>query len=67
MTKINALAGSAGHRENGHVADEVRSVRNDWLAEWMPKLTSDEVPINPYRVIWDLMNTIDRKKLRRDP
>jgi acetolactate synthase-1/2/3 large subunit len=28
----------------------------------MPKLTSDEVPINPYRVIWDLMHTIDRKR-----
>ena len=28
----------------------------------MPKLTSNEVPINPYRVIWDLMNTVDRTK-----
>jgi acetolactate synthase I/II/III large subunit len=27
----------------------------------MPKLTSDETPICPYRVVWDLMNTIDRK------
>ena len=61
LDEINALAGSAGRRENGHVADEVRTVRSDWMAEWMPKLTSDEVPINPYRVIWDLMNTIDRK------
>ena len=61
IDEINALAGSAGHRENGSVADEVRAVRSDWMAEWMPKLTSDEVPINPYRVIWDLMNTIDRK------
>ena len=26
----------------------------------MPKLTSDETPICPYRVVWDLMNTIDR-------
>ena len=61
IDEINALAGSTGHRENGSVADEVRAVRSDWMAEWMPKLTSDEVPINPYRVIWDLMNTIDRK------
>lgn len=28
----------------------------------MPKLTSDEVPINPYRVIWELMHTIDPKE-----
>ena len=26
----------------------------------MPLLTSDEVPINPYRVIWDMMHTVDR-------
>jgi thiamine pyrophosphate-dependent acetolactate synthase large subunit-like protein len=28
----------------------------------MPKLTSDEVPINPYRVIWDLIQTVDRAR-----
>ncbi|MCH8107531.1 MAG: hypothetical protein IIB30_04135, partial [Chloroflexi bacterium] len=26
----------------------------------MPLLTSDEVPINPYRIIWDLMHAVDR-------
>jgi thiamine pyrophosphate-dependent acetolactate synthase large subunit-like protein len=25
----------------------------------MPKLTSDESPITPYRVLWDLMHTVD--------
>jgi thiamine pyrophosphate-dependent acetolactate synthase large subunit-like protein len=30
-----------------------------WLQEWMPKLTSDEVPLSPYRVIWDLLHTVD--------
>jgi acetolactate synthase-1/2/3 large subunit len=43
------------------VAKEVKAVKDEWLAEWMPKLTSNEVPINPYRVIWDLMHTVDRK------
>jgi len=36
----------------------VRGVKEEWLREWMPKLTSDEVPINPYRVINDLANTV---------
>jgi acetolactate synthase-1/2/3 large subunit len=26
----------------------------------MPKLTSDEVPLSPYRVIWDLLHAVDR-------
>ena len=34
-------------------------MKQSWLDHWMPKLTSDEVPINPYRVIWDLMHTVD--------
>jgi acetolactate synthase-1/2/3 large subunit len=41
------------------VAGEVQAARAQWLQEWMPKLTSDEVPITPYRVIWEFMQTID--------
>ena len=33
--------------------------REAWMAEWMPRLTSDEVPLNPYRVVWDIMHTVD--------
>src|SRR5690606_855577 len=36
------------------VADEIAAVRAGWLKEWMPRLTSNEVPLNPYRVLWDL-------------
>jgi acetolactate synthase I/II/III large subunit len=43
----------------GEAASEVRQTREAWLKEWMPKLTSNEVPITPYRVIWDFMQTID--------
>ena len=34
-------------------------VKREWLAQWMPKLTSDETPLSPYRVIWDLLHTVD--------
>jgi acetolactate synthase-1/2/3 large subunit len=43
-----------------NVQEEIKAVKESWLAEWMPKLTSDEVPINPYRVVWDLTNTVDK-------
>ena len=61
IAEINVRAGLAVNRNDGAMADEVRAVRQAWLDKWMPKLTSDEIPINPYRVIWDLMHTIDRK------
>ena len=43
-------------------SSEIRQIKERWLAEWMPKLTSDEIPINPYRLIWDLMQTVDREQ-----
>lgn len=52
------LGGQARGRADA-VAAEIKSVKDEWLAEWMPQLTSDETPISPYRVIWDLMHTVD--------
>lgn len=43
------------------VTEEVRAVKAEWLEQWKPKLTSDEVPMTPYRVIWDLLHTVDVK------
>jgi acetolactate synthase-1/2/3 large subunit len=38
---------------------KIQAVRESWLADWMPKLASDEVPLSPYRVLWELMRTVD--------
>ncbi len=40
------------------VAAEIESERGSWLGLWTGKLTSSSTPINPYRVIWDLMQAI---------
>ena len=41
------------------VTAEIKSVKDEWMGKWMPKLISDEVPFTPYRVIWNLMHTVD--------
>src|SRR2546429_3259992 len=58
---IDAVKDLPGKRAagKGTVASEVHTVREAWLKEWMPKLTSEEVPITPYRVIWDSTRAID--------
>ena len=61
IDEVKSQLGAAERVERNGVAAEVAAVREEWMKEWLPLLTSDEVPINPYRVIWDLMNTIDRK------
>jgi acetolactate synthase-1/2/3 large subunit len=40
--------------------EEVAAAKTAWLAEWDKQLQSDETPINQYRVIRDLMRTVDR-------
>ncbi len=49
-------------RPRGHaneVTARIRSQNDPWLAEWMPRLTSDAKPLSPYRVIWDLLQVAD--------
>ena len=46
-------------RNHAPVADEIRAIRAPWLAKWAPKRDSDDAPLNPYRVLRDLWNTVD--------
>src|SRR5579863_4007852 len=43
------------------VTREIRSHREEWLGKWKHRLTADTAPISPYRVIWDLLHTVDVK------
>ncbi|MBO9574738.1 MAG: thiamine pyrophosphate-requiring protein [Sphingobium sp.] len=46
-------------RDMSAVTAEIAKVHGDWLAKWMPKLTSNQAPLTPYRVLWDLQHTVD--------
>lgn len=41
---------------------EIATVKQDWLAQWRPLLTSSETPLSPYRVLHDLSNVVDRRQ-----
>jgi len=41
------------------VTAEIKRLKAEWMAQWMPKLTSNAKPISPYRVIRDLLQTVD--------
>ena len=49
---------SADAREN--ISQEITATREVWLADWMPKLTNNEAPISPYRVLWELNSIVDK-------
>ncbi|MBI4279227.1 MAG: thiamine pyrophosphate-requiring protein [Armatimonadetes bacterium] len=54
--------GPDGRRGDLSVSREIGAIKEEFLREWMPRLTSDETPISPYRVIWDLMHALDRTR-----
>jgi thiamine pyrophosphate-dependent acetolactate synthase large subunit-like protein len=51
------LGGAA--RDSSGVADEIHKVQAEWMKDWRPKLTSDAMPLSPYRVLSDLQDTVD--------
>ncbi len=62
ISEVKALIGPGPKEGQDTVVSRIRSTKDEWLEEWMPKLTSDEVPINPYRVIWELNNVLDKDR-----
>jgi acetolactate synthase-1/2/3 large subunit len=64
---IDALITELSRRKSGDQHNALAALKADiaagkkaWLDEWSKQLSSDEVPINQYRVIRDLMRTLDR-------
>ena len=59
LEEIRRQTGGQARPANRELTDEIAASRQEWLDQWLPRLTSDEVPLNPYRVIWEIMHTVD--------
>jgi acetolactate synthase-1/2/3 large subunit len=62
IDEVKVQLGSEGKKKNTVLVKEIKTIKAEWLKEWMPKLTSDETPVNPYRVVWDMVKTLDKNK-----
>lgn len=59
---IDELANQDGKgRNNGAVLEEIRAAKRTFHEKFRPLMESGEKPINPYRVIGDLMKVLDPK------
>src|SRR5438552_1544243 len=63
---LDALLGEVRDRLKGKprgrtaaVTAEISRLKAEWLAQWMPRLTAKSTPLSPYRVIHDLLHTVD--------
>ena len=59
VAEIHERLGGKPRGRFNQVAQEINTIKAEWLAQWKHKLTANEIPLSPYRVIWDLMHTID--------
>ena len=41
------------------VTREISQLKGEWMEQWMPRLTQNTKPLSPYRVIWELLHTVD--------
>ena len=53
---------SGSKRERPDVIANVREQKERWWSAWHSRLTSEEVPLNPFRVTWDFMHTVPREE-----
>jgi acetolactate synthase-1/2/3 large subunit len=60
--EIRRQAGRGARPGRAAVEAHVAAVKKPWRERWLPKLRSDEVPLNPYRVLGELMNLLDPRQ-----
>ena len=61
IEEIKSLTDGKGRTKTRNVKEEVLAAKAEWLSKWNNQLCSDETPLNQYRIINDLMATVDRE------
>lgn len=59
VAAVKDLTGGKPRGRQDAVVKEIQSIRSEWLKDWQPKIDSDETPLWPYRILNDLMKTVD--------
>ncbi len=59
IKEIKARTGDKGFGDRANREAEVAAIKGEWLEQWTPLLTSDEEPLNYYRVIHEINQNLD--------
>ncbi len=60
IAEVKKQAGSTGRPENPQLRATIQRVKDEKAQKYQDAITSNDRPMNPYRVYWDIMQTIDR-------
>ena len=58
IEEVKSQTDGKGRPDEG-IEAEIKRITTDWMKEWEPHFTTDEVPISPYRVFRELEKSVD--------
>ena len=61
IEEVKSQLGNNARKGQTGVSGEIAKLRERWMSEWTPALTSDEVSISAYRVIGELERNLDKE------
>ena len=59
VDEVKSQTGGNGSGDRNIVEAEIAAIKAEWMKDWMPLLTSDEEPLNYYRVIHEINQNLD--------
>ncbi len=60
IAEVRKQAGSNGRPKNEALLNKIKDLKDQKFQKFKEGIESNEKPINPYRVYWDLIHTLDR-------
>ena len=62
IEEAKRVLGPEGKKGDGHAVHEVMQIKQEWLAQWRPRLDANDTPISPYRVVRDLQRALNLRE-----
>lgn len=59
IAEVKKQVGSEGRPKNETLLKKIQGLKDEKFQKYKDALTSNDKPMNPYRVYWDIMHTID--------
>ena len=57
--EVKLQTGGKGTGDRNAIEAEIAAIKAEWIEDWVPLLTSDEEPLNYYRVIHEINQNLD--------
>ena len=57
--EVKSQTGGKGTGDRNAIEAEIAAIKAEWIEDWVPLLTSDEEPLNYYRVIHEINQNLD--------